>query len=133
MANRILLVDDECHILHAAEFKFRRADFDVRTATDGEAAWEIIQEWLPDVMVTDCQMPYLDGLGLCQRCRDHERTQDLPILILSAKGFEQSTSELAKDLGVLAVIPKPFSPRELLRCVQQIVETGKCTPPRAFV
>jgi DNA-binding response OmpR family regulator len=130
---RVLLCDDECHILHAAEIKLRRSQIDVRTASDGEEAWEIIQDWLPDVLVTDCQMPRLDGLGLIRRCRDHEPTRDLPILMLTAKGFELSHAELQQQFGILGIMLKPFSPRELLRCIEQIVETGKYTAPKVYV
>ena len=133
MKKRILLCDDESFILHAAEIKFRRVGFDVRCASDGEEAWEIMQDWLPDVLITDCQMPRLDGVGLCHRCRQHDTTRDVPVLMLTAKGFELSHDELADKLGVIAVIPKPFSPRELVHCVEQIIETGTCSREQSFV
>ncbi len=134
MTKRILMCDDESHILHAAEIKFRRAGFDLRTASDGQEAWEILhdEQWLPNVLITDCQMPRLDGIGLCQRCREHEQTRDLPILMLTAKGLELPHDEFAEKYHVLGVFPKPFSPRELLQCVQQIVETGTCTIPKVY-
>jgi len=122
MNKRILLCDDEFHIVRAAEIKFQRRGFDVRTASDGEEAWEILQEWLPDVLVTDCQMPRLDGLGLVRRLRDHDAMDDLPVLMLTAKSFEKQYRDTADELGILGVIPKPFSPRELLIRVEQIVE-----------
>jgi two-component system alkaline phosphatase synthesis response regulator PhoP len=135
MIKRILMCDDECHILHAAEIKFCRAGFEIRTADDGQEAWEILYDegWMPDVLITDCQMPRLDGIGLCQRCRAHEATRDLPILMLTAKGLELPHDQLATQLNVLAVLGKPFSPRELLHCVQQIIETGRCTIPKAYL
>jgi DNA-binding response OmpR family regulator len=132
MQKRVLLCDDESHILHAAEFKLRRANFEVRSSSDGEGAWEVLQDWLPDVLITDCQMPRLDGIGLVRRCRQHETTRELPILMLTAKGFELSPELLYDELKVLGVMSKPFSPRELLRCVEQIIETGSCTTPQAF-
>ncbi len=66
MAKRILLCDDEIHIVKAAEFKLKRAGYDVETASNGEEAWEIIQRNPPDMLITDCQMPRLDGFGLIQ-------------------------------------------------------------------
>jgi two-component system alkaline phosphatase synthesis response regulator PhoP len=65
-------------------------------------------------------MPRLDGLGLIQRLREAPATRDLPVVMLTAKGFEVSPQELADTLGVLAVLAKPFSPRELLRLVESI-------------
>ncbi len=120
MGVRVLMCDDEIHILRAAEFKIARAGFDVRCATDGQAAWEAIQAERPDILITDFQMPRLDGLQLIQRVRQEPALQDLPILMLTAKGFEVSPQELAEKWGVLAVISKPFSPRELLRLVESI-------------
>lgn len=122
MAKRVLLCDDEIHILRAAEFKLKRAGYDVRIAGDGQEGWEAIVEQKPDILITDCQMPRLDGLGLVQRCRENTETQDLPILMLTAKGFELSHDELARKWNVIAIIAKPFSPRELKDRVDRILE-----------
>ena len=121
MAKRVLLCDDEIHILRAAEFKFARAGFDVQVAGDGQEAWEAIQIQKPDVLITDCQMPRLDGFGLVQRVREDPDTKDLPVLMLTAKGYELSQKELGEKWNVVALIPKPFSPRELLRRVEEIL------------
>ena len=122
MGKRVLLCDDEIHILRAAEFKIKKAGYEVRIAGDGEEAWEAIQEQCPDILITDCQMPRLDGLGLVERCREHETTREMPILMLTAKGFELSEEELAARWGVRGLIAKPFSPREVLQTVQSILE-----------
>ena len=121
MPKRILLCDDEIHILRAAEFKLKRAGYDVQTACDGQEGWELIEANPPDLLVTDCQMPRLDGIGLTRRLREHPETRDLPVLMLTAKGFELSHEELAEKWDVLDVIGKPFSPRELLRRVDEIL------------
>lgn len=128
---RVLLCDDEIHILKAAEFKIRRAGHNVECVGDGELAWEAIQRQLPDVIVTDCQMPRLDGIGLCRRVRSHEHTRHLPMLMLTAKGYELSHEDIVDQLGVLRVVAKPFSPRELLRIVDEILETGCLSPTHA--
>lgn len=121
MAKCVLLCDDEIHILRAAEFKLKRAGYDVRISADGQEAWEYIQGYKPDLLITDCQMPRLDGFGLVRRVREHPETKDLPVLMLTAKGFEVSPEELAQNWEVLAVIAKPFSPRELLQTVDNIL------------
>ncbi|MEN6450451.1 MAG: response regulator [Thermoguttaceae bacterium] len=122
MGKRIFLCDDEIHILRAAEIKFARAGYEVETANDGQAAWEAIQRRTPDLLITDCQMPRLDGFGLVRKLRDNAATADLPIMMLTAKGFELSQQELAEKWNVLALIAKPFSPRELLRRVDSILQ-----------
>jgi len=121
MTKRILLCDDEIHILRAAEFKLKRAGFEVDIAGDGEEGWQRILEHKPDILVTDCQMPRLDGLGLIRRLREHPETREIPALMLTAKGFELSAEELAEQLNVLRVLAKPFSPRELLEIVSGVL------------
>lgn len=125
MGERVLLCDDEVHIRRAAEFRLKRAGFDVHVAGDGQEAWELIEEQAPDILVTDYQMPRLDGLQLTQRVRQNPDLEHLPILMLTAKGFEISHEELAQKWNVRAVIAKPFSPRELLRTVQSILEENR--------
>ena len=122
MTKRILLCDDEIHILRAAEFKLKKAGYDVRIASDGQEAWEAIQQEKPDILITDCQMPRMDGFGLVQKVRENPQTADLPIFMLTAKGFELSHAEMADKWKVMAVIAKPFSPRELLQRVNAVLQ-----------
>jgi CheY-like chemotaxis protein len=119
MSKQILLCDDELHIVAAAGFKLRSAGYDVVTAGDGEEAWELIQQNVPDLLITDYCMPRLDGLALCEKIRDCERTRDLPVFILTAKSLDPALPGLAEKFGVLKVITKPFSPRNLLQQVDR--------------
>jgi CheY-like chemotaxis protein len=121
MPKRILICDDEVHILLVAEFKFRRAGYEVETAGDGQEAWEAIQRQVPDLLITDCQMPRLNGFGLTRKLRENPATADLPILMLTAKGFELDARQLATQWNVLGLISKPFSPREVLETVNRIL------------
>jgi DNA-binding response OmpR family regulator len=121
MSKRILLCDDELHILRAAEFKFKRAGYEVVCANDGQEGWEKIQECRPDIVVTDCQMPRLSGLGLAERIRQTPATTDLPVIMLSAKGFELPSAELRTQYGIRHLMPKPFSPRELFARVEAVL------------
>lgn len=125
MPNRILLCDDEIHILRAAQFKLSRAGYDIECASDGQDAWEAIERQCPDLLITDYQMPRLDGFELVKRIREHESTRHLPVLMLTAKGFELAHSDVAEAWGVKAILPKPFSPRELIKHVAQILTTGE--------
>jgi two-component system, OmpR family, alkaline phosphatase synthesis response regulator PhoP len=119
MTQSILLCDDEIAVLRAAEFKLRRAGYEVRCADDGQEAWEEIERQIPDLLVTDLQMPRLDGFGLCRRVRANPATRHLPIVMLTAKGFELTMSTAAEESGIYAIMPKPFSPRELLETIQR--------------
>jgi two-component system alkaline phosphatase synthesis response regulator PhoP len=114
----VLLVDDELHILKAAEFKLKKQGWEVLTASDGEEAWETIQARRPDLMVTDYQMPRLSGLELIARLRATEEYADLPVILLTARGYERPVLDIANGLRVLEVLAKPFSPRELFKRVE---------------
>jgi two-component system, OmpR family, alkaline phosphatase synthesis response regulator PhoP len=127
MAKRILLCDDELHILRAAEFKFKRAGYDVICATDGQEGWDRIQESPPDIVVTDCQMPRMSGLALAEKIRTTPATAHLPVIMLSAKGFELSAEELRAQYGIRCLMAKPFSPRELFTRVESIL-AGEVQP-----
>src|SRR5213078_4446648 len=118
---RILLCDDELHILRAAEFKFKRAGYEVLCANDGQEGWEQIEAKRPDIVVTDCQVPRLSGLGLAERIRNTPATADLPVIMLSAKGFELPSAELRSRYGIRGLMPKPFSPRELFARVEAVL------------
>ena len=121
MTKTILLCDDEASIMRAAEFKLTRAGYRVRCACDGEEGWREILAQRPDLVVTDCQMPRLDGLQLAARIQGTPEMADLPVVMLTGKGFEASYRESAARWGVLRVLAKPFSPRELLKLVGEIV------------
>ncbi len=125
MGQRILLCDDEVHILRATEIKLSRAGFDVVCALDGEEAWEEIERTRPDLLITDCQMPRLDGVGLVKRIRSCQATRDIPVLMLTAKGFELERDDVVTRCGVKAIMAKPFSPRELLQCAQDVLTHGE--------
>ena len=127
MSKKVLLCDDEIHILRATELKVSRAGYEVRIAHDGQEAWEMIQDDLPDVLVTDVQMPRVDGFELSRRIRGNDATKDLPILMLTAKGFEMEQEEMMEKWGIVDIVAKPFSPRELVRLIDQIVEAAAAT------
>ena len=122
MGHRILLCDDEVHILKAAEIKLSRAGYEVTTAADGEEGWESIQAQMPDFVITDCQMPRLNGLGLAKRIREHAATAHLPIILLTAKGYELSITQVQQELGILTIVDKPFSPKQLTAMVDEVLK-----------
>ncbi|MGD9722405.1 MAG: response regulator [Pirellulales bacterium] len=126
MPKKVLLCDDEIHILRAAEIKISRAGYDVSIAHDGEEAWELMAQERPDVLVTDLHMPRCDGLELTARIRGHETLKDVPIIVLTAKGFEMPRQELMDKWHIVAILSKPFSPRELVGLIDKTL-SGACT------
>lgn len=117
----ILVCDDEPHIVHVVSTKLRNAGFEIVTAADGEEAFEVACDAPPDLVITDYQMPFLSGLELCAKLRAEPRTGDIPIIMLTARGFSISQTEL-EGTNIQKVLPKPFSPRELLGVVRTILE-----------
>jgi len=120
MGKRVLVADDESHILHVVSLKLRNAGFEVLTAADGEEAAELCQTELPDLLITDYQMPLLTGLDLCRKLRQDERTKSIPAIMLTARGFDIEAQEMI-EAGIAAVLAKPFSPRELLERVNDLL------------
>ncbi|MDA7980201.1 MAG: response regulator [Pirellulales bacterium] len=127
MTYKLLLVDDEVHILRATEFKLARAGFDVVCASDGMEAWESMQEVCPDMVVTDLNMPRMDGLKLVQKMRADERFENIPVIMLTAKGYEVANEVIRDEYRVAHVMTKPFSPRELLALVQSLLSSAEET------
>ena len=118
MSHCILLCEDETHIMRAAEFKLKRAGYEVLCANNGLRALEILQRRRPDLLITDCQMPQLDGFGLLTAIRQDPKLADLPAVMLTAKGYELKREDLQQRFGILDLLIKPFSPRELVISVE---------------
>lgn len=117
---KILVCDDEPHIVHVVATKLRNAGFEVSTAGDGEEGFETAKAIIPSLIITDYQMPYLSGLELCAKLRGEPSTAGIPAVMLSARGFSLMPDDL-RDTNIRKVLPKPFSPRELLATVQQVL------------
>lgn len=114
MSYHVHVCDDEPHIVLAVSLKFSKAGFRVTTDNNGQSAWESIEREPPQLVVSDLQMPRLDGLGLVKQMRSHPKTKDIPVILLTAKGFELDEDEMCHEYGVQQVLCKPFSPRELI-------------------
>ncbi|MBC7352996.1 MAG: response regulator [Thermogutta sp.] len=125
MTKLILLCDDELPILRAVEFKLKKVGFSVKLAQNGEIAWAMIQEAAPDLIVSDYQMPILDGLELAKRVRENRETQHIPFILLTGKGFELDQEDLRSRLGITRVLSKPFSPRELVEEATKILQSAE--------
>jgi CheY-like chemotaxis protein len=117
---KVLVVDDEIQYLDVVAFKFRNAGLEVVTARDGQQGLEVALEQLPALIVSDYQMPVLDGLTLCRQLRADPRTANVPFILLTAYGLDIQEDGLAES-GVTAVMSKPFSPRELLARVNELL------------
>lgn len=115
--NRILIVDDETHILQVLSLKLRNAGYEVLSADDGEEGLELALEALPDLIITDFQMPFMTGLEMCEALATNEETKEIPVIMLTARGHSLSDKDVSIG-NIRQVVHKPFSPRAVLELVQ---------------
>ena len=117
---KVLVADDEIHIVYVVAIKLRNNGYEVITAGDGAQAFELVREEKPDIIVTDFQMPVMTGLELVEKLRQCDETKDIPVIMLTARDFAIE-EEQKKDLQISEFLSKPFSPKELLRSIQDIL------------
>ena len=121
MAERkVLIADDEIHIIHVITIKLRNNGYDVISAESGDKAFSLACEEKPDIIVTDFQMPGMTGLELVRKLRQNEATKDIPVIMLTARGFAVEDKE-KRELDISELLSKPFSPKDLLRSIEDIL------------
>jgi two-component system alkaline phosphatase synthesis response regulator PhoP len=118
--HKVLVVDDEIHIIHVVAIKLRNNGYDVISADNGAQAFELACEEKPDIVITDFQMPIMTGLELVQKLRQNEATKDIPVILLTARSFAIS-KEQQEQLQISGCLSKPFSPKELLANIKDIL------------
>lgn len=116
----ILVADDESHILNVVSLKLRNAGFRVLTASDGGEALELATQEHPDLLITDYHMPTLSGLELCRRLKQDQATTAIPAIMLTARGYSLEPQDTEQS-GILRMLSKPFSPRQLLATVNEVL------------
>ena len=120
-AKRVLIAEDEPHIVESLRFILSREGYAVDDAPDGEAAWDSLDAAPPDVLILDVMLPRLNGFDLLRRLRADPRASALPVIMLTAKGQAQDR-RTALDIGADAFITKPFSNRDVVEHVRRFVE-----------
>ncbi len=110
----ILVVDDEPQITRVLKTTLSSHGYGTRSAQDGVEALRMMNDWRPDLIITDLRMPNMDGLNLCRCVRE---TSQVPIIVLSVKGEERTKVE-ALDAGADDYVTKPFNINELLARVR---------------
>ncbi len=123
MNKKILIADDEQNIVISVEFLMKREGFDVLIAGDGEEALAKIRAERPDLVLLDVMMPRKNGFDVCQEVRADAALAGVRILMLTAKGRD---TEVAKGLalGADAYMTKPFSTKELVSKVRELLDAG---------
>lgn len=120
MSQKVLIVDDETNIVISLEFLIAQAGYDLRVAHNGQEALEQVAAFEPDLILLDVMLPHINGFEVCRRVRENPAWQRIKIIMLTAKGREvEVTKGLA--LGADAYVTKPFSTKELLAQVRDIL------------
>ncbi len=120
MPHLILSVDDEQDVTRLVAFHLRRAGYDVMTAANGREALDAVRERRPTLILLDLMLPDIDGFGVCEILRGQPDTATIPIILLTAWATPDARN-LGLDLGALDYLTKPFSPRDLVARVNQLV------------
>lgn len=123
---RLLLVDDEPHVTIVLSRKLEREGYEVQTARDGEEGYRTAATYRPDLVVSDLQMPRVDGLGMARLLAGDPATAKIPILMLSGRGFLLD-KELAKSTRIVRVLEKPFAASDIIRCAGEILSAQSDT------
>ena len=117
---KVLVVDDEVHIIHVVAIKLRNNGYEVIPAENGAEAFTLACQEKPDIIVTDFQMPGMTGVELVRKLRQNETTKDIPVIMLTARGFAVEDKE-KEELEISEFLSKPFSPKELLRDIEDVL------------
>jgi DNA-binding response OmpR family regulator len=116
--SKVLLIDDDASLLDLVALAFEDAGWTVLTAQDGLAGYDAIKAHAPSVVVSDVNMPRLDGFSLCRKLRAEQ--DFVPLLLLTSRGDEIDEA-LGLELGADDYLSKPFSTRVLLARAQVLV------------
>jgi DNA-binding response OmpR family regulator len=120
----VLVIDDDPVILDLLRVNFEIEGFEVVTATDGEEGLERAHAVQPDVVISDIMMPKRDGLQLLGDLKGDPDTEDLPVILLSAKAQKSEVQE-GLDLGADDYITKPFDPIKLIERLNNVVSKSR--------
>lgn len=123
MTTKILIADDEPNILISLEFLMKREGYEVHLARDGQEALDALRREHPRLVLLDVMMPKKTGFEVCQEVRNDDAIRATLILMLTAKGRE---TDIVKGLamGADAYMTKPFSTRELVQKVREMLEAA---------
>ena len=117
---KILIVDDEPNIVMSLEYTFKKNNFEVFIARDGQEALDIVKTNFPDVIILDVMMPMVDGYATLEQIRKDDNLKHTKVIFLSAKNKE-SDIEKGMALGADAYLTKPFSIKKVVEQVMELI------------
>lgn len=124
MQQKILVVEDEIHIIELLKYNIEMAGYQLISTDNGRDGIDLCIEEQPDLVILDLMLPDIDGFEVCKMLKRDERTKDIPVIILTAKG-EEFDKVLGLELGADDYITKPFSIRELMARIKAVLRRFK--------
>lgn len=118
---KILIVDDEPNIVMSLEYTFKKNNFEVFIARDGQEALDILKIQLPDVIILDVMMPMVDGFATLEQVKKDKKLENCKVIFLSAKNKEKDIKK-GLSLGANLYIVKPFSLKKLVEQVNELIQ-----------
>ena len=119
MPTRVLIAEDEPHIVESLSFVLEREGFAVRTALDGEAALRELRSSAPDLLILDLMLPRMNGLEVLKAAKGDPALKTIPVIVLTAKGQAQDR-RMVDEIGAEGFMTKPSSNREIVERVREL-------------
>lgn len=116
---RVLIVEDERHIIESLTFVLEREGFEVAAALDGESAMARLRAGRPHIVLLDLMLPRMSGLEVLKQVRADAQLASLPVVVLTAKGREHDR-RMAEEIGADVFMTKPFSNSEVVEAVRRV-------------
>ncbi|MBK4731643.1 response regulator transcription factor [Oxynema sp. CENA135] len=128
MSAQLLLVDDEPGLREAVQAYLEDEGFQVEVASNAEQGWELLQQKLPELVITDIMMPHVDGYEFLKQLREDPRFKALPVVFLTARGMTGDRIQ-GYQAGCDAYLSKPFDPDELVAIVKNLLDRRAAQTP----
>ncbi|MEY4065617.1 MAG: hypothetical protein RIR26_1825 [Pseudomonadota bacterium] len=120
MAKTILVVDDAQTIRHLTRFALSKGGYNVIEAEDGVQGLKLLEKSNIDLIISDLNMPNMNGLDMCRNIKGNDKFKQIPIFMLTTESSQEMALQ-GKEIGIMAWIVKPFVPEKLLAAVQKVV------------
>ena len=126
MAKKIVIVDDEPHILRVAAFRLGSEGYEVLSESDGGRAYQLIRDETPDLVILDIRLPTLDGCEICRRMKEDAGLRCIPVILFTAAEAGE-VLRMAEEVGADGWLGKPFDGQTLLARVKQLMDDNQDT------
>jgi CheY-like chemotaxis protein len=120
----VLIIDDEPDILKVTSIRLRKLGYNVLMAVDGKQGLDTVRREIPDLVLLDLVMPFMNGAEVCEQIRSDHALKHIPIILFTANGSPAMTDEEIKKLGANEYIIKPFEPEDLAGKIEKVLAQG---------